>query len=175
MKNLFFFILLAPSALLAGETWVLESSTLTYHVTHKLHKSQGTSVASRGKGVCGPQGCDFLVASPVNSFVSGDHNRDLHMLETVRGAAHPLVKVSVHLDKAPSQDFAADLDIEFAGLKHHYPQVPFHVEERGADVIRFTSKLPLTLKDFDIPPPSLLTIPIKNEIPLDVAMAWRSK
>ena len=51
--------------------WVLEQSTLTYHVSHPLHQTEGVSHAARGKGVCHAGQCDFLIAVPVKSFDSG--------------------------------------------------------------------------------------------------------
>jgi hypothetical protein len=33
--------------------------------------------------------------------------------------------------------------------------------------------IPATLRDFKIDPPSLLTVPIKNEIPVRVEMTWQ--
>ena len=77
---------LAPSALAQTDSqWVLEQSTLTYHVSHPLHQVDGVSHAARGKGVCHAGQCDFLIAVPVKSFDSGDSNRDLHMLQVTRG------------------------------------------------------------------------------------------
>jgi len=35
--------------------------------------------------------------------------------------------------------------------------------------------IPATLNDFKIEPPSLLTIPIKNDIPVQVDMTWRKE
>jgi hypothetical protein len=35
----------------------------------------------------------MLIALPVNTFNSGDSNRDLHMLETVRAALFPVLSV----------------------------------------------------------------------------------
>ncbi len=46
--------------------WVLEQSTLTYHVSHPLHQVDGVSRAARGKGVCHAGQCDFLIAVPVS-------------------------------------------------------------------------------------------------------------
>ena len=44
------FLFLAPSWLaLAQSQWVLEQSTLTYHVSHPLHQMDGVSHAARGK------------------------------------------------------------------------------------------------------------------------------
>ena len=84
----------------ADGQWVLASSTLTYHVSHPLHQSEGVSHAARGKGVCQSGQCNFLIAAPVKSFESGDTNRDLHMLQVTRGAQFPLVSVRVSLPEA---------------------------------------------------------------------------
>src|ERR1700731_2604891 len=83
--------------LLAGgdSQWVLEQSTLTYHVSHPLHESEGVTHAARGKGVCHAGQCEFLIAAPVKSFDSGDSNRDLHMLPVTHGAHFALVSVRV--------------------------------------------------------------------------------
>ena len=46
-------LLLALSPLARAQSqWVLEQSTLAYHVSHPLHESEGVSHAARGKGVC---------------------------------------------------------------------------------------------------------------------------
>src|ERR1700689_4361005 len=81
----------------ADSQWLLQDSTLTYHVSHPVHQSEGVSHAARGKGVCHAEQCDFLVAVPVKSFDSGDSNRDLHMLQTTRGAEFPVVTVRFRL------------------------------------------------------------------------------
>src|SRR6202045_4931685 len=85
--------------LLAGgdSQWVLEQSTLTYHVSHPLHESEGVTHAARGKGVCHAGQCEFLIAAPVKSFDSGDSNRDLHMLQVTRGGQFPIVTVRTRL------------------------------------------------------------------------------
>jgi hypothetical protein len=51
-KLLIGFLLLSPSALAGADSqWVLDQSTLIYHVSHPLHQSEGVSHAARGKGV----------------------------------------------------------------------------------------------------------------------------
>lgn len=65
----------------------------------------------------------------------------------------------------------ADLQIQFAGQTMNYKQLPFQVTVQGKDV-RLTGTVPATLTDFKITPPTLLTIPIKNEIPVQVDMTW---
>jgi hypothetical protein len=153
--------------------WVLQQSTLTYHVSHPLHQTEGVSHAAKGKGVCHAGQCDFLIAVPVKSFDSGDSNRDLHMLQVTRGAEFPLVTVRTRLPEsaAASATINADLEIQFAGQTAQYKQVPFKVETQGGQT-HITGTIPATLADFKIDPPSLLTMPVKNDIPVRVDMTW---
>ena len=174
-KVLMAFLFLALSRLvLAQSQWVLEQSTLTYHVSHPLHQMDGVSHAARGKGVCQAGQCDLLIAVPVKSFDSGDSNRDLHMLQVSRGAQFPMVTVRVRLpaDAVALTTIPADLEIEFAGQTAHYKQVPFQRVTQGNQA-KISGTIPATLSDFKIEPPSLLTIPTKNEIPVRVEMTWR--
>jgi hypothetical protein len=163
-----------PTCASADTQWMLQGSTLTYHVSHPLHQSEGVSHAAKGKGVCHAGQCDFLIAVPVKSFDSGDTNRDLHMLQVTRGAEFPLVTVRTRLPEsdATASTINADLEIQFAGQTVQYKQVPFKVEKQGNE-IHITGTIPATLADFKIEPPSLLTIPVKNDIPIRVDMTWR--
>ncbi|HEV2752143.1 MAG TPA: hypothetical protein VGV12_16590 [Gemmatimonadales bacterium] len=153
--------------------WVLDSSTVRYHVSHPLHQVDGVSHGARGKGVCQARGCEFLIAVPIRSFDSGDSNRDLHMLQTVRGGQFPIVTVRTQLPEGAqlSDSVYADLEIEFAGQTAHYARVPFHVVMNGNEA-RVSGTIPATIADFKIDPPSLLTIPIKNDIPVYVESTW---
>jgi len=165
---------LKPMLAQADGQWVLEQSTLTYHVSHPLHQSEGVSHAARGKGVCHAGQCDFLIAVPVKSFDSGDSNRDLHMLQATRGAQFPIVSVRTRLPDTTSGSATvhADLEIQFAGQTAQYKQVPFQLAAQG-NQIRISGTIPATLSDFKIDPPSLLAVPIKNEMPVRVDMTWR--
>lgn len=154
--------------------WVLVQSTLSYHVTHPLHQIDGVSHGARGKGLCHEGECNFLIAAPLSSFDSGDSNRDLHMLQVTRGGEFPMVVVRT---KFPASEISSatlhvDLEIQFAGQTVQYKQVLFQRAGEGKDV-RITGTIPATVSDFKIDPPKLLTIPIKNEIPVKVDMTWR--
>ncbi len=172
---LFLALLLAlpPLAPAADSQWVLDQSTLTYHVSHPLHQSEGVSHAARGKGICHDGQCEFLIAAPVKSFDSGDSNRDLHMLQVTRGAEFPMVIVRTRLPEiaSTSATIYADLEIQFAGHTVQYKQVPFQRVTQG-NQIRISGTIPATLADFKIDPPSLLTMAVKNEIPVRVEMTW---
>jgi hypothetical protein len=179
MNNTFLplFLLLALSNLFAADRqWILKQSTLTYHVSHPLHQSEGVSHAARGKGICHDGQCDFLIAVPVKTFDSGDSNRDLHMIQVTRGAEFPMVTVRTRLPESASGSatIKVDLEVQFAGQTAHYQQVAFDVVRQG-DETRISGSIPTTLIDFKIDPPSLLTLPVKNEIPVHVQMTWSSQ
>ena len=170
-----FLMLVVPHHLFAADhQWVLKQSTLTYHVSHTLHESEGVSHAARGKGICHEGQCDFLIAVPVKSFDSGDSNRDLHMIQVTRGAEFPLVTVRTRLPEASatSATVDADLEIQFAGQTAQYKQVPLHLTTQGNET-RISGTIPATLTDFKIEPPTLLAMPVKNEIPVRVEITWR--
>jgi len=164
---------MAPPVL-AQTKFVLVKSTLSYHMSHPIHHVDGTSTEAKGKGTCGGAKCDFLIAAPVNSFKSGDSNRDLHMIEAVRGAKYPMVVVRTTLPNPIPADgtIYADLEVQFAGQDMHYPHVAFQKSTSGKQ-IQITGTVPATCSDFKIDPPSFLTVAIKNEIPVSVSMTWQ--
>jgi hypothetical protein len=176
-KTLMVVLLLAlPGPARADTQWVLKQSTLIYHVSHPLHQVEGVSHAARGKGVCHAGECDFLIAVPVKSFDSGDSNRDLHMLQATHGAQFPMVIVHTRLPEAAltSATCDADLEIQFSGHTAYLSQVPFHLTTQGNQT-RLSGTIPTTLSDFRIDPPTLLLMPIKNEIPVQADMTWQEE
>ena len=164
-----------PRLAAADSQWILEESTLTYHVSHPLKQTEGVSHAAKGKGVCHAGQCDFLIAVPVKSFDSGDSNRDLHMLQVVRGGQFPLITVRTHLPEEASSmaTILADLEVQFAGQTMQYKQISLQHVTKGNDTL-ITGTIPLTLSDFKIDPPTLLALPVKNDIPVRVEMKWRA-
>src|ERR1700680_890539 len=97
---LFLLLTLPTPGHAADKEWLLDQSTLSLHVSHPLHRTEGISHAARGKGVCGAGQCDFIIAVAVKSFDSADSNRDLHMLQSARGAQFPIVSVRTRLPEA---------------------------------------------------------------------------
>jgi len=169
-----FLLLSSCVAATQDQQWVLQQSTLSYHISHPLHQVDGVSHAAKGTGFCRAGTCNFLIAVPVKSFDSGDSNRDLHMVQVTRGAEFPMVLVRTNLPETDSSasSIRADLQIQFAGQTVAYKQISFNVENQGNEK-RVSGTIPSTLSDFKIPPPSLLTMPVKNEIPIHVEMIWK--
>jgi hypothetical protein len=95
------------------------------------------------------------------------------MIQVTRGAEYPLVTVRFRLPQSalsqPTLD--CDLEVQFAGNTAHYTHVAFQQSISGA-THHISGVVPATLSDFKIQPPTFLTVPIKNEIPVRVDMAW---
>jgi hypothetical protein len=174
MKFVFALLLASAGTLHAQNQWVLTQSTLTWHVTHPMHEVAGTTHAAKGKGNCSAGQCDFLIAVPLNTFDSGDSNRDLHMLEAVRGAQNPMVIVRTRVAQAALNQATidADLEVQFAGQTAHYAHVPLRRTSHG-DEVEITGTVPATCSDFRIDRPSFLAVPIRNEIPVTVDTTWK--
>lgn len=166
-------IVALPMSAQNATQWMLKQSTLSYHMSHPMHEVDGVSHAARGKGICQAGSCDFLIAVPVKTFDSGDTNRDLHMLESTRGAQFPMVAVRAKLPEVSeaASTIYADLEVQFAGQTAHYQHVAFQRSMQGNEV-HITGIIPSTCSDFKIDRPSFLTVPIKNEIPVHVDLLW---
>ena len=95
------------------------------------------------------------------------------MIQVTRGAEFPMVTVRTRLPEAAatSTTVKADLEVQFAGQTAHYQQVSFELVKQGNET-RISGTFPATLTDFKIDPPSLLTMPVKNEIPVRMEMTW---
>ena len=167
--------LFLPAAAQQDQQWVVDQSTLSYHMSHPMHQVDGVSRDAKGKGLCHAGQCEFLIAVPVKTFDSGDSNRDLHMIEAVRGAQYPMVVVRAKFAQAEidQQYIHADLEVQFAGQTAHYSAVSFERTQQGS-AVHIDGTIPLTCSDFKIDRPSFLTVPIKNEIPVHVEMTWHT-
>ncbi len=178
MKKLIVILALSvlPALAQSDKQWVLDSSTLTYHVSHPLHEVDGVSHAALGKGVCHAGQCDFLVAAQVKSFDTGDSNRNLHMIQVTQGAQYPIVSVRFRLPESSlsSATIICDLEIQFAGQTAHFQQLVFQQVIQGNEH-RITGTIPSTLQNFKITPPSFFTVPLRNEMPVKVDVSWYSQ
>ncbi|HUP03171.1 MAG TPA: hypothetical protein VMU19_04235 [Bryobacteraceae bacterium] len=65
------------------------------------------------------------------------------------------------------------MEIQFAGQTVDYKQVEFQIAAAQGGALRLTGTIPAKVADFKITPPSLLAMPIKNDIPIRVDMTWQ--
>ena len=166
-------VLHAGPPVLTGN-WTLFESKVSYTVNHAFKKATGTSQTAKGKARCNARECEVLIAVPVNTFDSGDSNRDLHMLETVRAALFPVLMVrgSFASSLAEKVPFTTEFVVEFAGKSAKLPVQVMSFEQTGAK-LRAVGSLMLRLSRFEIKPPSLLGFSVDDEVPVSFEAGWQ--
>ncbi|MCB0371249.1 MAG: YceI family protein [Bdellovibrionales bacterium] len=154
-------------------SWEVKSGELTYHVHFVLKNIEGVSKEVKGKGQCEKKECQFLLAVPVKSFLSGDTNRDFHMLEVTKAPLHPMVTVRL---KVPAEwtgsKIISDVDVQFAGKSKTYKSLAIEVVNQTDQSAEVKGVLPMSLDDFSIEPPSLLGVEIEKKVPVDFTIYW---
>jgi hypothetical protein len=83
------------------------------------------------------------------------------------------VRTRVPKSASASATINLDMEVQFAGQTVQYKQVPFQRVVQGSET-RITGTIPAKLTDFKIDPPSLLTMPVKNEMPVRIDLTWHS-
>jgi polyisoprenoid-binding protein YceI len=144
------------------------ASTVRFHVSHKLHQVDGASKGAEGKAILEADGTvRTMVRIPVQSFDSGDANRDAHMLETLQAGQHPYV-VFKGVGSLPSAasggaPVAVTLrgELDFHGVKRAV-EAPVSVQFGADGSARVQGKLTVSLEAYQIERPSLLLVKLDD-------------
>lgn len=154
-------------------------SAVRFHVNHKLHTVDGVSRSVEGKAIVDADGAvKTMIRVPVQSFDSGDRNRDSHMLETLEGGRYPHVtfKGVGRLDggAAPGKSVQVALkgELEFHGVKQPV-EVTCTVEFAADGSARVKGRFVVSLDAHHVDRPSLLTIKIDDACAVDLDLALR--
>lgn len=157
---------------LAGK-YELKNSKIDYLVKYLIKKADGNSEKAQGKGECGAEICEFLVAAPIKSFESKDSNRDLNMLKVTKADKFPLVVAKIRTRKEISNgQILADMEVDFVGVKMKYLKLPLKVTPT-ADGFHAEGKFDLLLDNHKVEKPSLLGVDIENAVPITLNADWK--
>jgi hypothetical protein len=152
----------------------LQNSKIEYLVKYLIKKAPADSTLARGKGECKNSNCEFLIGVPVKSFVSKDSNRDINMLNTTKAELHPMVVATVKMPaEIKDNKITANLEIDFAGVKKSYLNVPFSYKKTDSG-FTVDGTFDLLLNDHKIEKPSLLGVDIENSVPISISAQWVS-
>jgi polyisoprenoid-binding protein YceI len=165
----------------AGANFTVRSdaSTVTYHIVHKLHRVDGVSKKVEGRARIQAGGpTQVAIRIPVESFDSGNVNRDAHMKETVEAARFPYVELKAAAEGiAVPQTFPTQIDktwhaqITFHGVTQTL-EIPVKVRFEAADRAVATANLSLSLDAFKIERPSLMFVKVDDPMKLDVSLTF---
>jgi polyisoprenoid-binding protein YceI len=154
------------------------ASSLRYHVEHKLHQVDATSRAAEGKALLDAEGAvRVMVRVPVQSFDSGDANRDSHMLETLEAGRFPYVifkGVGTLAGAAPGKPAPLSLrgELEFHGVKRAVT-VPVTVELGQDGTARVKGTLTVSLDAHGVERPSLLLVKLEDACTITLDLTLR--
>lgn len=144
-------------------------STITFHVNHKLHSSDGRSSSIEGKAVVQPDGKVLtMIRVPVASFDSGDANRDSNMRDTLEASRHPFVvfkgMTSLVLPAAQGKAIPMKLagQLEFHGVTKPI-EVPVTLQFADDGSATVKGAMDLSLEAYKIERPSLLMIKLDDD------------
>jgi polyisoprenoid-binding protein YceI len=145
------------------------ASAVRFHVNHKLHQVDGVSKGAEGKAIVDADGTvRTMVRIPVQSFDSGDANRDSHMLETLQAGTFPNVvfkgvgKVSGAAPGGKPVDVTLRGELDFHGVKRAV-SVPVTVEFGRDGSARVRGQLVVSLEAHQIERPSLLMVKLDDD------------
>ena len=166
-------IFLTLSLLLPNFKLDIDNSSISYTGSHPFHDWQGITSQIEIITDCDMvnSDCGATINVPVMSFISGNENRDSNMLFYVDGFSFPIIKISfshLNISNLLSRDKTVNFDgeIDFHGFKV-MQEIPLFITEES-NIIFIRSDFSIKLNSFKIDRPSLLMVPIKNEIKIDV-------
>ena len=150
-------------------------SRISYIGSHPFHDWKGTTSKIEVNTNCEPTSidCDVIVSVPVISFISGNDNRDSNMLFHVDAFSYPVVRISFSNLNVPelasnSENININGEIDFHGEKL-IQEIPIFATINNS-TLAITSNFHILLDSFDIDQPTLMMIPVKNQIKIDVKL-----
>ena len=148
-------------------------STIYYTGSHPFHDWKGTTSQIKIITDCdiSSSDCGATISVPIMSFISGNDNRDSNMLFYVDGFSFPIVKIlfsHLNISDLLHQEKTVNFDgeIDFHGFKV-VEVIPLFITKEN-DTILIRSEFSIKLDSFEVDRPSLLMVPIKNEIRINV-------
>jgi polyisoprenoid-binding protein YceI len=152
------------------------ASSIKYSCVHKLHKFDGKSSSVQGKARLLPDGqAQVMIRVPVESFDSGNANRDAHMKETVEAARFPNVELKAIVDKV-NEIAAAPVDrkvkaaITFHGVTQEL-EIAVRLHREGEKIVAHAS-FQLSQDAFKIDRPSLMFVKVDDPIQIDADLRF---
>ena len=171
--KLFFSILIFISFSFSSKQIGIEKYTVKYTGYHPLHKWSGISSVVESDLLCEKNltECDINFSIPWFSFNSKNDNRDSNMLNHVNAFEFPNIYMEfkkVNINTLPEEKSLSAV-LKINGVKNEI-LVPINYTLKD---FQFTAKsvFQISLDDFNIKKPSLLFVPISNNIDIEVNLS----
>jgi polyisoprenoid-binding protein YceI len=179
MKNFIFlvFSLIAISSLnvSAQKKLALDktASSLTYFMKHPMHDWDGKSKELAAVMVYDESTKTIKQVAAtvkVNSFDSGNSNRDSHMVEVLESLKYPNISFSSSAVSRDGEKISADGNLTFHGITKSV-KITGTIKESGKK-LSFNGTLRFLLTDFKVTKPTLLGVASENEVDLKIVAVF---
>jgi len=158
----------APAA--ARTFAVAPGSTVSFRLVHALHAVEGACGAVEGRARLLPDGgVQVAVRARVDSFDSGNGNRDAHMREVTEAARFPFVSLKAvasspaPADGPPEPTVVLDAELTFHGVVRRIA-IPVKVRFDSASRATVEASFPVSLEAHGVERPSLLFMKVEDRI-----------
>ena len=153
-------------------------STVVYNMSHPAHSWSGTSRRLSGTITTDANGTVTAasVSAPLQSFDSGNRNRDSNMIEATEAYLYRNVTFQLtSLTMLPAPTANANATAEGTLTFHNVRQtvrLPVLVQRSGSgDAVRVQGVLDVTLTQFRITPPRLVGVSVRDAIRLTLDLS----
>ncbi len=150
-----------------------KASTVTYAMSHPAHDWEGTSKYVNAVIVYDDATKSInqvAVSLKVDSFDSGNANRDSHAIEVLEGLKFPKVTFSSNKIRASNNTITAEGNLSFHGVTKPVTMTVIRTESDNR--LELNGKFDILLSDFNIDRPSLFGIKTKDEVKLSFKVVF---
>lgn len=158
---------LAPPWAQAASQWTAVTSSISYTVVHKFHKVEGVSTQNAIAAKLTDNSLQIMGRAAVDTFLSGNTNRDAHVMEVIEGHQYPFVTVRAVAKEAVAPtpgkdtDFPVDAEIELHGVKTH-PKMQAYLHWVDDLHVAATFTIADSIEAHNIERPKLLFVPVDD-------------
>jgi len=153
------------------------SSSLVFHLVHKMHKVDGSTHKLEGKARLLPDGkAQVMVRAPSESFDTGNVNRDAHMKEAIEAAKYPWVELKALGEgvKPPATFPSTEKKTFKAQLSFHGVQnvfdLPVDITWESPTKVRATTTFAISLDGYKVERPSLMFVKVDDQLKIDAKL-----
>ena len=150
-------------SLLSASSFRVENSLITYFGVHYLHKWEGSTsdvkgVVSYDKNI---DQYECSISVPLNTFSSGNDNRDSNMLVYCRAFDFPNINFQSTSIKVKGSTLEIKVKIEFAGEEKEI-KTNAKLNSLDNNLFAIEGELDILLSEFKVERPSLLFVEIED-------------
>ncbi|WP_128546678.1 YceI family protein [Larkinella soli] len=149
-------------------------STITYAMSHPMHSFEGVSHDVACVMVMDEAGKIESVAAvaKVSSFDSQNANRDSHALETLEALKYPKVTFAANDVQQQGNNLIIKGNLTFHGVTKPVVIQGTRQDENGQTTVR--GDFQIRLSDYKVERPSLMMVPVNEEVKLTFNMVFRT-